>query len=142
MNANLDAQTIASGANILFSASPIETTVTGISFNGVNTFTILQSGLYYLNHTLNFAPGTPAQSHFEVLLNASAPRASGSNAGTVGPVSLIRVQNYSTGNTIAITNYSPNPVTIQNALDISGKGEETFSTGHFSFFRFADGPAL
>ncbi|MFE6705271.1 hypothetical protein ACFVEL_09800 [Bacillus thuringiensis] len=54
----------------------------------------------------------------------------------------IRDQNYSAGNKIAITNYSPNPVSIQNALDISGKREETFSIGHFSFFRFADGPAL
>ncbi|MCD4646597.1 hypothetical protein AR454_06215 [Bacillus mycoides] len=85
VNANLDTQKIASGANVVFSASPIETTVTGIAFNGADTFTILQPGLYYLNCTLNFVPGTPARSHFEILLNGNAPRAPGSNADTVGP---------------------------------------------------------
>lgn len=60
VKANLDAQKIASGANVIFSTSPIETTVIGIPFNGTDTFTILQPGLYYLNCTLNFAPETPA----------------------------------------------------------------------------------
>ena len=130
VNGNIEGQTIVSGGLVQLGT----TTFSGITFNGTDTLTIIEAGLYMLNVVLNFATGTVANSGFRVLLNG-LPVAPIANADTVGQCTVIRVAMYSTGDTISIQNFAPNSVTIVDSIS-AGNG----SAGHITFFRFADGP--
>ncbi|PFI23089.1 hypothetical protein [Bacillus cereus] len=140
VNGNIDGQTIASGGAVVFPlpADTFHLRVTGITYNGTDTFTIIESGLYFIDVTLNYAPGTPVNSTFTVSINGAIGVSPATNADTVGPISVIRVGNYSAGDTVRIINDSPNPVIIANGN--STVGPTLFTAGHITFFRFADGP--
>ncbi|PFA55695.1 hypothetical protein CN402_25690, partial [Bacillus sp. AFS015896] len=142
VNGNIDSQTIAIGGAVVYPL-PTDTfhlAVTGITYNGTDTFTIIEPGLYFIDVTLNYAPNTPANSTFAVSINGDTNGvAPATNANTLGPISVIRVQNYSAGSTVRIINTSPNPVTLANGNGQSG-GLTLFTAGHIIFYRFADGP--
>ncbi|WP_036698248.1 collagen-like protein [Paenibacillus taiwanensis] len=137
-NPNISPQTIAVGGLVQFQP-PVGTN--GITYNGAGTFTIVYPGLYFLECVLNYAPGTPARSEFAVLLNGTIIAAPSANADTVGQISVIRVNNYAAGATIAIVNNSQNAVTLQAGINSNGAVDNS-SGGHFILFRFADGPLV
>ncbi|KAA0781356.1 hypothetical protein DN406_31145 [Bacillus sp. BB56-3] len=142
VNGNIDGQTIDSGNTIIFPL-PTDTshlTFTGVSYNGTDTFIIINPGLYYINVTLNYASGTPINSTFSLSINGGIAAAPATNANISGPISVIRVQNYSAGSTVQIINESPNPVTIANGNTQTGL--TSFTAGHIIFYRFADGPQI
>ncbi|PGL86539.1 hypothetical protein CN931_06030, partial [Bacillus sp. AFS054943] len=107
VNGNIDSQTIAIGGAVVYPL-PTDTfhlAVTGITYNGTDTFTIIEPGLYFIDVTLNYAPNTPANSTFAVSINGDTNGvAPATNANTLGPISVIRVQNYSAGSTVRIIN--------------------------------------
>lgn len=134
-NANINGpQTIAAGGALPFGPLGVQITVFGMAYDGVDTLTVTNAGLYYLDCTLSFAPGSTVGTSFAIVVNG-APVAPACNAGTVGQISLIRVAMLAAGTTIRIVNQSANAVTLQ-----PGNSASISDAGHFCFFRFADGP--
>ncbi|WP_242319065.1 hypothetical protein [Bacillus cereus group sp. BfR-BA-01349] len=93
-----------------------------------------------MNVTLNYTPATGRDTVFAVSLNTTEPIvAPASNAGTVGPISIIRVAMYTSGAAIQIRNRSTGQVSLKNGNDPTGV-ELLNSAGHLVLYRIADGP--
>jgi len=136
LNSNIGPQTIPAKG---FVENYGSMALVGIDFDGINTFTVLQPGLYHLQVTLNMATTNAPDSIFSVAINGSPVFfAPSSNADTGGQISIIRTQRYAAGAQIQIRNNSVSDVEIVNGIP----GElPTSSAGHICFFRFADGGA-
>jgi hypothetical protein len=115
----------------LLSETPNEYFASGIEYNGVDTFKILHSGLYYLSCVLSVDNDKP-DNVFYIELNKTAPVAAAANMGNKGEIVLVRVGYLEAGTTIRIINDSGHPVTLNHASTTNN------STGHLSLFRFAD----
>ncbi|WP_242239995.1 hypothetical protein [Bacillus cereus group sp. BfR-BA-01309] len=138
-NSSINTQTIASGGLVVLPTAPgPNIQVVGITYNNVDTFTIVTPGLYYLSAQLNFNVGTAPNSNFAIAING-VPIAPASNANGAGMITISQVANYAAGTTISIFNNSPTSVTIENGVNTTG-AIQTFSAGSFALFRFADGP--
>ncbi|RGP42328.1 hypothetical protein BTW32_31305, partial [Bacillus thuringiensis] len=140
VDANINGQLINSNDPVIFPSDVSNLTIFGIDFNGTDTFTITNPGLYVLGVTLNYNPATGGNTVFAVSLNSTATIvAPAANAGTVGPISIIRIAMYTSGTAIQIRNRSTGQVTIKNGNDPTGN-ELLNSAGHIIFYRIADGP--
>jgi len=135
LNSNVKGtQVINHGGSVTFpptSEALIEYLANGIEYNGVDTFTIIHSGVYSLTCVLSMNTDRPDNT-FYIELNRTTPVAGAANLDTKGEIVLTRVGFFTAGTTIRIVNNSGHPVTLSNAsTNIS-------STGHLSLFRIAD----
>ncbi|MBP1906491.1 hypothetical protein J2Z32_003153 [Paenibacillus turicensis] len=110
----------------------------GISFDNVNTFTINNAGVYYLNVTLNFEGGAITESSFSLTIdgNTAAYVAPSTNSDNAGQISIIRVAFCPVGTTIQVINSSQFSVSFSEGL--TATGTIPGSAGHFCLFRLAD----
>ena len=105
----------------------------GIGYNGIDAFTILQAGLYSLTCVLSLSTNNLPHSHFYIEINGTSPVAGSANMAAQGQVTLTRVGNFTAGTVLRIVNGTNHSVILSNPPEsISG-------TGHLSLFRFADG---
>ncbi|MGH0396113.1 hypothetical protein ACQVRE_30785, partial [Bacillus cereus] len=141
LDAGIDQQTVFSNDPVVFplvSTEPDQIIISGIAQVDDTTFAISNPGIYVLNVTLNYAPGTTTGSPFAVSINTLVdPVAPAANADTVGPVSIIRVAMYSSGTQIQIRNRSNGGVTLNNS---AFPPTIPFSAGHITLYRIADAP--
>jgi hypothetical protein len=120
-------------------------TTIGILFNGTDTYTITQAGVYVLHCILNISAESLPDNTFVVLLNegtgTEAETAPSSNSGTSGQISVVRVGIYSVGDTISIRNHAPNrvPPPGSDSVELVEADGILGSAGHFSLYRIADG---
>lgn len=105
----------------------------GVEYDGIDTFTIVKSGIYSLTCILSLAHSNSQNNTFYIELNNVSPVAGTANLGTEGQIVLTRVGFFAEDTTIRIVNGSGHTVRLENAPINSS------STGHLSIFRFADG---
>jgi len=135
INSNIKgAQTIPAKGAVKFPAlaeTPQEYYASGVDYDGVDTITILHSGLYSLTCVLSMDTDLPDNT-FYIEINKTSPVAGAANRGTVGQIVLTRVGYHAAGTTLRIVNGSNHPVKLANATG------NLSSTGHLSLFRFAE----
>ncbi|WP_392387456.1 hypothetical protein, partial [Bacillus pumilus] len=128
-----NAQTVPAGGLVSF--SNVETTGTGITFNGTNSFTLNQPGLYHVEYDVNTAENS-GSSVFNLIGNNNILSAIGNSAsgGNMGSGAVIRVFPGTPVNVI-LQNGSVGARDLVTVPGINGSG----SAASIRIVRFADG---
>jgi len=135
MNSNIKGkQIIPNGGAVKFpglSETPGQFHGEGIEYDGEDTFTIKQAGLYSLTCVLSLDNGNLPDNTFNIEIDGNIVAPAANLAGT-GEVVLTRVGYYAEGTKLRIINHSGHAVTLNNSSATNS------STGHLALFRFAD----
>ncbi|WP_222128034.1 collagen-like triple helix repeat-containing protein [Bacillus pumilus] len=131
-------QTVANEALVTFTAVSSDVVGTAITFNGTDTFTLNEPGLYLVNFNVNTAENS-GTSVFHLVQNGRTVSSIGNSAtsgGNMGGGALIQVVQ-GTPVTVSLRNSSGGPRDV-----ITVFGTTSGSAADFLIARFADGPSV
>ncbi|MCM3025960.1 collagen-like protein [Bacillus safensis] len=131
-------QTVANEALVTFTAVSSDVVGTAITFNGTDTFTLNEPGLYLVNFNVNTAENS-GTSVFHLVQNGRTVSSIGNSAtsgGNMGGGALIHVVQ-GTPVSVSLRNSSGGPRDVVTVF-----GTTSGSAADFLIARFADGPTV